>query len=77
MRKRKFTQNFGGKTDGYIECGKVRGFRMCENIRDPVRDYHLLKKDAASWSSQQSTTQFGKLKGDVLCSVTTARLCAF
>ena len=56
MRKRKFTQNFGGKTDGYIECGKVRGFRVCENIRDPVRDYHLLKKDAASWSSQQSTT---------------------
>lgn len=49
-------KNFGGKTDGYIECGTVRGFRMCENIRDWVRDYHLLKMDAASWSSQQNTT---------------------
>jgi hypothetical protein len=40
VRKWKYVQKFVGKTDECVECGKVfTGLKMCEELRDCVRDY--------------------------------------
>jgi hypothetical protein len=40
----KIYENFGGNTDGHIECGEVlTGFKICEKFPDSVTDDQLLK----------------------------------
>jgi hypothetical protein len=68
--------NFGGNTDGYIECGKIfTGFKIYEKFRHCFTDFCLLKKDAALWSSQQSTARFVKIKCNAMYFVVRAKLC--